>query len=244
MNLNLLQNPDGHNMDVMAERLNHIINIIDTNSVKVLLEIGSMDAWESVNMARVFTDATIYAFEPVPFNANRCRANIANHPDVSNRIYLHEIAMNNVTGLMTFWALDVDEASRIKSRVNHGIGSKFKLINPDMWRWEHNKQKAISVQGYRLEDWCDEFIVPKVDGIWMDAQGAELEILEGAGDILNNVQFIITEAGIKPYYAGHNMKHDIDKYLYEKGFREYLPAREQAHEYEVNVIYLNTKFMV
>ena len=40
------------------------------------------------------------------------------------------------------------------------------------------------------------------------------------------------------------MKHDIDKYLYEKGFREYLPAREQAHEYEVNVIYLNTKFMV
>lgn len=241
MNLELLSQPTGHNMKVMAERLNHIIDKLDTSTIKTILEIGSLDAWESVNMARVFTDATLYTFEPVPYNAAQCRKNIAAHPEVASRIHLQEMAMNNVTGPMTFWALDVEEASRHKFRVNHGIGSKFKLMNPDMWSHEHNRQKEITVQGYRLEDWCKNNAVSKVDAIWMDAQGAELDILMGAGDILNDVQFIITEAGLKPYYEGHTMKTDIDSYLNSRGFAEYFPARHISHEYECDTIYLNVK---
>ena len=243
MNMDLLRRPTGHNMNVMAERLNHIIDKIDPTQIKTLLEIGSMDAWESVNLARVFTDARVFTFEPVPYNANRCRDNIFLHREVSDRIFLQEMAMNDVTGPMTFWALDIEEAARHKPRVNHGIGSKFKLMNPDMWAHEHNQQTEIIVNGYRLDDWCRGMYIDRVDGIWMDAQGAELDILKGAGDVLDNVQFIITEAGLKPYYEGHTLKNDIDAYLWSRGFAEYAPARHISHEYECDTIYLNVKFI-
>jgi FkbM family methyltransferase len=240
--MDLLRKPKGHNMNVMAERFNHIINKIDPNTIKVLLEVGSMDAWESINMARIFKDASIYTFEPVPYNIERCRENIANHPDVANRIFLQEIAANDITGPMTFWALDI-EAAKVKNNLNHGIGSKFKIMNPDMWFWEHNQQKAINVKGYRLDDWCKNLLINCVDGIWMDAQGSELDILKGAGSIINNVRFIITEAGLIPYYEGQSLKSNIDEYLINYGFVEYKPAARAAHEYEADVIYLNTNLI-
>ena len=82
--------------------------------------------------------------------------------------------------------------------------------------------------------------INRVDGLWMDAQGAELDILMGAKNIISNVQFIMTEAGIKPYYHGHTIKSNIDNYLAEYGFYEVLTATKQNHEYECDVIYLNS----
>lgn len=239
--MDLLVNPTGHNMDVMAERFMHIINKIDPSEIKCLLEIGSMDAWESINMARVFEDAVVYTFEPVPHNFAQCVARLAEHPTVSDRIKLNQVAMNDVTGPMDFWALDVEAAS-IKDKLNHGIGSKYQIMDPDLWPWEHNAQKAVPVQGYRVDDWCAENGINRVDGIWMDAQGAELDILKGAGNVLDTVQFVMTEAGLKPYYHGHTMKSDMDAYMAERGFVEWRPATKQAHEYEVDIIYLNKRY--
>jgi len=240
--MDLLINPTGHNMNVMAERFMHVINKINPAEIKVLLEIGSMDAWESANMARVFTDAHIHCFEPVAYNFGQCRARIAEQPsDISNRIHLHNIAMNDATGPMEFWELDIEAAS-IK-KLNHGIASKFKLIDPDMWPWEHNQQRMVTVEGWRLDDWCNANNIARVDGIWMDAQGAELDILKGAGTVLNGIQFVMTEAGLKPYYHGHTMKSDMDAYMAGFGFTEWKPATVKAHEFEVDLIYLNTNLV-
>lgn len=248
MNLNhmdLLVKPTGHNMDVMAERFMHIINKINPGSITTLLEIGSMDAWESINMARVFEDATVHTFEPVPLNFQACQDNLVKQPkSVRDRIHLHQIAMNDLTGPMEFWALDVEEAARVRNKLNHGIASKYQLIDPDMWPWEHNKQKSITVSGYRLDDWCQENHVDRVDGIWMDAQGAELDILKGAKATLEKCAFVMTEAGLKPYYHGHTMKTDMDSLMSDLGFVEWYPATKQAHEYEVDMIYLNKRFAV
>lgn len=233
--------PDGHNMDVMAERLMHIINKIQTDKITTVLDIGSMDAWESINLARVFEDADVYTFEPVKANFEICELNVSQHPtDITDRIHLQRIALNDKTGAMTFWELDEVAAAK-RGKLNRGIGSKYQIMNPDMWPWEHNVQRPVTVVGYRLDDWCKENNISQVDAIWMDAQGAELDILKGAGSMLDTVQFIITEAGLKPYYHGHTMKSDIDAYLSEHGFIEWIPARRISHEYEADVIYLNTR---
>lgn len=240
--LDRLVHPKGHNMNVMAERLMHIINKIRPESILTVLDIGSMDAWESINLARTFEDATVYTFEPVKTNFEMCEQNVASQTEsVQRRVHLQRIALNDVTGPMTFWELD-DVAAAKRGKLNRGIGSKYQLMNPDMWPWEHNAQRPATVVGYRLDDWCKENSIERVDGIWMDAQGAELDILRGAGSVLDTVQFIITEAGLKPYYHGHTMKADMDQYLTERGFIEWIPARRIAHEYEADVIYLNTRY--
>jgi 2-O-methyltransferase len=240
--IDMISFPTGHNMNVMAERLSHIINKIQIENVITVLDIGSMDAWESINLARVFNDATVYTFEPVKANFEICEQNLSAQPQsVQDRVKLQRIALNNTTGPMTFWELDEMAAAK-RGKLNRGIGSKYQIMNPDMWPWEHNAQRPVTVVGYRLDDWCKENNVERVDAIWMDAQGAELDILQGAGSVLDTVQFIITEAGLKPYYHGHTMKTDMDQYLLERGFVEWVPARRIAHEYEADVIYLNTRY--
>jgi hypothetical protein len=118
----------------------------------------------------------------------------------------------------------------------------LKLKDPDMWPWEHNAQLEIDVQGYRLDDWCRDAKLDSVDAIWMDVQGAELHVLKGAENTLANVQCIMTEAGLIPYYEGHTLKTDIDAFLTSLGFVEVEPAREQPHAAEVNAIYVNQRF--
>ena len=240
--LALLANPTGHNMGVMAERLNHIINKLNVEEINTILDIGSMDGWESINLARIFNHAAVNCFEPVPSNFDICTNNVeAADPSVRDRISIHRTALNDVSGPMTFYAID-EEAAIKRGKVNRGMGSKYELMDPDMWPWEHNKQKPITVHGSTLTDWAHGAEISRVDGIWMDVQGAELDVLKGISpELFANIQFIITEAGIKPYYHGQSLKSQMDELLAEHGFVEWMPARQIAHEYEANVIYLNRR---
>lgn len=242
----LIRTPIGYNMDVLAERLRHVIPLLDLASWKTICDIGAMDGWEGTNMAKVFTDAVVYAFEPSTANCERCEKTYMLQPQqIRSRIRLVNAVLTDKTGPMKFWAVDEETARNYpgKGKVNIGMGSILKLKDPDMWAWEHNSQMQIDVMGYRLDEWCVEAKVDKVDAIWMDVQGAELHVLKGAEKTLENVQCIMTEAGIIPYYEGHTLKADIDAYLGTLGFIEVEQARETPHEAEVNAIYVNKRFI-
>jgi FkbM family methyltransferase len=239
----LISNPVGYNMDVLAERLGHVRNIVDLSTWRVILDIGAMDGWEGLNMAKVFPDARVYAFEASKANCDRCVKTYMTQPySVRSRIALSQVALAEKTGPLDFFAVDEDKALMTKGKVNTGMGSILELVDPDMWPWEHNAQARTQVSGYSLDDWCREAGVQSVDAIWMDVQGGELHVLKGGDAALSNVQVVMTEAGVKPYYHGHTLKPDIDAYLASKGFFELESARQQAHEYEVNAIYVNSRF--
>lgn len=239
----LIRNPIGYNMSVLAERLQHLIGVVDFNSWQTVLDVGAMDGWEGVNLARVFADARVHAFEPSKQNCERCVKTYMTQPyHIRSRISLSQIALTDATNPIMFYEVDEEKAIAAKGKVNTGMGSMLKLENPDMWPWEHNAQREVSVPGYTMDDWCVESKVERVDAIWMDVQGAELNVLKGAVNTLANIQVIMTEAGVKPYYHGHTLKPEIDAFLAQQGFVELESAREQAHEYEVNAIYVNNKF--
>ena len=237
-----LLHPYRPKMPVLTERLMHVINKIDTGQILTILDIGSMDALESINLAMIFNDAAVYPFEPAKSNYVVCEENISKQQEpVRSRIHLQRIALNNITGLMPFWELDEVVAAK-HGRLNRGISSKYEIINPDADYWEHNAQRSVTVVGYRLDDWCKDFNIDRVDSILMSVQGAELDVLQGAGDMLDTVQFVITRVGIKPRYHNHNMKTDIDQYMTARGFIEWIPARRAVNQYELDIIYLNTRY--
>lgn len=240
----LLNNPVGHNMAFLAERLNHVRNIVDMDSWRVILDIGAADGWESSNFAKVLPDARVFAFEPVPSNQLRCQKTYGLMPiDIRSRITLVPAALGDVTGEIQFYAVD-EEQARAFGNVNYGMGSMLKIVDPKVLPWENSVQKQINAQCYRIEDWCDQNNIAQVDLMWVDVQGAELHVFKGAGERLRDVQVIMSEAGVQPYYHGHTMKAEIDEYLAGFGFVEIESARDPHPQgLEINAIYVNQRFM-
>lgn len=232
--ISLLRNPTGLSMDMMAERLSHIENIIDFNEIKNIIDVGAAHGYESKNLARVFTNARIWAFEPTDEHYRHCLEHFASlDEDLRSRISIENLALNDVDGPIKFYPVDT---SRSVGN-NTGMASKFQLMDPNVFRHELSIQREVTVDAACLNTWCRTNGV-QPDIIWMDAQGAELDILRGASEILENVRVIMTEAALKPYYHGHTLKVDIDEYLSRYGFQELVTARKTGHEYEVDAIYV------
>ena len=125
---------------------------------------------------------------------------------------------------------------------NSGIASKYRLIDEKVFGHENNVQKEITVDSIRLDDWCKTHNV-RPNLIWMDAQGAELDILRGAENSLRDIQAILTEVGLKSYYNGQSLKTEIDEYLANHGFFELESGYVQRHEFEADTIYVNRNFI-
>ena len=230
----LLGNPTGLSMDMMAERLSHLVPYINFSEVKNIVDIGAAHGYESINLARAFKTAHIWGFEPTPEHYTYAIDNFSKQPDnIKSRIHITSHALNNVAGLLKFYPLD-----ETQSRGNNtGMASKFKLMDPMVFPHELNVQKEIIVDATTLDIFAScAGINPDI--IWMDAQGAELDILKGAEKTLEHVKVIMTEAALKPYYHGHTLKVDIDAYLARYGFKELVSARKTGHEYEVDAIYI------
>lgn len=226
----------------IPERLLHIINKIDPTKINVILNIGSVDGWIGTNLAFIFHHAQVHTFDPVRYNIETCNRNRqTTRLEVQNRTHLHQLALNDTTGPMKFWELDEFIASK-KGRVNRAISSKYKLIDPVTAPWEYSQQHEVTLNGHRIDDWCSVNSIESVNAIYMSVNGAELDILRGAGRFLENVQFIITEASITPYYQNQNLLHELDAFLKQQGFVEWLPARRFVNSHNVDVIYLNTNF--
>ena len=223
----------GPGMDMMAERLSHIKNLIDFSEIKNIIDVGSAHGYESLNMARVFINARTFGFEPTPEHYDHCLKIKSEAGDVGNRMEFMMMAANDIDGPIKFYPLDTE-----KSRGNNtGMSSKLQLIDPAVFPHELSVQKEITVNATTIDTWCKLNNV-EPDMIWMDAQGSEFSILKGAEKSLASVKVILTEVGIKPYYHGHELKPAIDAYLAGLGFKELVTARKLGHQYEMDTIYI------
>ena len=79
-------------------------------------------------------------------------------------------------------------------------------------------QDEIITNCHRLDSVMNKYIIPKVDIIWMDLQGAELLALKGLGNYLQNVKYIHTEVFHKEMYTGQVMFDELNNYILSNDF--------------------------
>jgi hypothetical protein len=79
-------------------------------------------------------------------------------------------------------------------------------------------ERISSVEVVALSDWAESEGLSSIDYIKIDTQGSELDILNGAGDLINSVRCIDIEVEFNPIYEGQNLFWEVDKFLREKGF--------------------------
>ena len=114
------------------------------------------------------------------------------------------------------WSEETTIDFHIVTNGNVGASSCFEVDDSNHFDLEQTK---ITVDAIRLDDWANKNNVDSIDLLAMDLQGAELEALKGAGDLLNTVKYIITEGALKPHYKGAPHIDEITNYLKGYGFK-------------------------
>lgn len=158
--------------------------------VKSIMECGARDCLTTNILAEKYTEAQIYAFECLPENIELCKKNIH-----SAHIHLVEYALSDKESTLDFF---VTEEQGSSSLYEHVGGNKA----------------VIKVQARRLDSFKE--IHPTM--LWLDAQGGEMDILNGCGDRFNDIEVIQTEVSFLKGYKDQPSYWDIKKFLKGKGF--------------------------
>lgn len=80
------------------------------------------------------------------------------------------------------------------------------------------KVDEIEVNITTLDLWSERSGIEHIDHIKIDTQGSELNILEGASNILNSVRTLEVEVEFNPIYKGQPLFSNVDLFLRDKGF--------------------------
>ena len=174
--------------------------------IKTIIECGSRDCNDAIIMRDFYKSDKIYSFECNPESICVCEKNIFN----IDGIYLVKTAVGDINGFVDFYATDMDKS------IDKNIGASSMLYHRD------NKteffQKKISVPVIRLDDFMETEKISHIDLLCLDLQGYEKIALEGLGNRINDIKYIITEASFKSYYIGDILFDEFVNYMSSKNF--------------------------
>lgn len=224
---------------IVAERLKYVVDYIDLESIESICDIGSWHLGQSIEFLELFPDAKVYAFEANPENYKNCveiHSRLTGYFKKNLKVY--NTALNDKPGEMKFYPVTND---------NPGASSKYKFMQGYTKEFFNKEwvQDEITVEANTLDLWRKENNIGNIDIIWIDVQGAELDVFEGSRETLRDVKCIFTEVGLKPYYEGQSLKTELDFFLKnEAGFVEVVEAFEyNGSECEGNSVYIRENLL-
>jgi hypothetical protein len=92
--------------------------------------------------------------------------------------------------------------------------------------------ETISVSVTTLDTWAVATGVPRVDLLWLDLQGSELEVLKAAPNVLRTTAVVYSEVSLKPMYFSAPLYPELRAWMESAGFvvvREDLPWADMGN---------------
>lgn len=182
----------------------------------VICDIGSRDALAGIALMRLLEGKQLHVFEPNPSAAKICRQNLlifaGDRPDVA---FFNEVAVADTVGPRKFYPVNIT----LSDNKDMGFSSLFR-INPDYTKRRGRiVQDEVTVHATTL----DEYFVGKQnpDILWIDVEGAELQVVRGATHVLADVRLIHAEVSFRPMQLGKPLFWEISRFLKKQGFSFY-----------------------
>jgi FkbM family methyltransferase len=189
------------------------------NSPLLIMDIGACEGDSTVRYAQQFPQATLYTFEPLPNNMRTVEEVVA-HFGVQAQVKPFEIALSNQNGTADFYRSS-GKPDHLQE-VDWDFGNKSSsLLPPDKIKETHQWMKfeeVVTVRTQTLLDFCREQQITTIDFIHIDVQGAELLVLQGAGQQLKHLKAIWLEAANVTYYKDQATQNEIGAFMQSKGF--------------------------
>jgi FkbM family methyltransferase len=173
------------------------------NKGEFVLDVGAHIGYYSLIMARcVGKNGKVFSFEPNPLNFNILKKNI--EINEYQNIVLEEKAVSNKNGTTNLYL----------SKGNSGMHR----IHPSKYC-----EDVISVDVVKLNSYFNNQITKKIRFIKIDAEGSELDVLEGLSDILKNSKIKIIMEFVPEHIIEHGSKPlDVLNFLNKYGFKIFI----------------------
>jgi FkbM family methyltransferase len=181
-----------------------LVELARSCGVRIVYDIGSRDAIDGLYLAEGIPASELHVFECNPPAIQRCEQTIAASA-YPGRVVLCRAAVGRQSGETEFFAIDPAETLTTWPDGNIGASSLYRA-NPD-YGPERYAQTSIRVPCVRLDEYTADHTAP--DLLWMDVQGAELDVLRGAEAVL---------VAFRPVYLGQPLFREIHSYLRGRGF--------------------------
>jgi len=192
----------GSQKEVISKKI--IAQYIPKNPV--IVEAGAHIGVDTEQFARRFPKGKIFAFEPVPNLFLRLSENMQPYKNVD----CIPTALSNEVG---------ESVMYVSGGVSDGSSS---LLPPKDHLIDHPDttfDESINVTCITLDKWAQTNNVEKVDLLWLDLQGYELDVLKAGLAVLENVQAIYTEVNLKELYVGAPLYGELREWLEVRDFK-------------------------
>lgn len=182
-----------------------------------ILDIGCNDGTHTLWFLEIFKNPTIYCFEPDPRAVDRFKAKVGRRSNVN----LFEIALSDQDGQCIFYKSDGWLNKEQAEMMPGGWDLSGSIRQPKehlrVYPWVTFHQK-IMVETSTLDTWADKHDIGTIDFIWMDVQGAEVDVFRGGVNALTKTRFIYTEYSWEELYEGQFNFWQLTKYLKKFNF--------------------------
>ena len=187
----------------------------------IIFDIGACEAEDSIRYSKLFPKATIFAFEPRPDNFTKAKE-LINQYQCKDSIVLENLALSNANGVADFFVSE-GEPNELKNDEHWNYGNKSSsLLPPSDLIKKHTEwlefNKTIQIITQRLDGFVAKKQINTIDFVHMDVQGAELMVLEGAGEFLEKIKLIWLEVESIELYKGQPLKNDVEQFMTKWNF--------------------------
>lgn len=175
----------------------------------VIVEAGAFNGADTVIFANNWKSGFVYAFEPMPALYQQVLNRTHSYPNV--KVFDKALVgdSRNFVELHTFQ----EESDQ------HGSSS---ILEPSL----HVKVsptvkfgKSVSVPCTTLDKWAEENKIDRIDLLWLDLQGAELEALSEGLKVIRMTQVCHIEVSRKALYSGAAVFKDVHRFMTLNGFK-------------------------
>lgn len=179
--------------------------------IDAICDVGSMDGAEALAFSAAAPRCRVFAFEPNPSNLRLMQADRALQ---ERNIEIVASAVSNHDGEAEFFLVAADYYSRGDWR--RGMSSLY----PRSGEWA--PAEIVRVSTTRLDTFLAGKRPPPVRlALWIDAEGAAYEVIEGVGAIAEHVYLLHVEVETSPCIgAGQRLYPEVTSLLRKLGFAE------------------------
>lgn len=176
----------------------------------VVVEAGAFDGADTRRFALQWPKGHVHAFEPVPALMAKVRDRVADLENVS----LYPEALSGDPHLEQV-ELHVGAPGQENASASILAPTEHLSVFPDV-----DLSSIVTAPAVTLDEWAAREGVDHVDLLWLDLQGAELQVLRQAEALLPRVRTAHLEVVTKPLYDGGATWDQVREFMTSRGFRE------------------------